>query len=791
MNSPSPKRDNELTANSTIAAANAQPGLDAESLVAALAAFFGPSARTNRECARVREQPPEAPESVPSVEDRYKVLIEQIPAVVFMAFLDGGVSEAYISPQVEHVLGFSREEWLDDPIRWFHQIHPEDRYRWSVEAAEILLKGNPLKSVYRVIARDGHIVWFRCEAKMIRRPDGHPWFIHGVGFDITDLKLSEQALQKETAERERLQALEIERQIARTARSESTLAAIVESSEDAIVSKGLDSIITSWNKDAERMFGFTAAEAVGQPITIIIPPDRLSEETHIIDTLKRGERIEHFDTVRVRNDGTPVDVSVSIAPLTDAAGRVVGASKIARDITARRRAEKNLIDAARRQVALFQLADAMHRARSLNDVYNAALSAITGAVQCERASILLTDDSRAMRFVSWRGLSDEYRAAVDGHSAWAADDSDPRPVCVADIAHADASDSIRQAVQTEGIRALAFIPLVWNGKLIGKFMTYFNEPHAFSDDEIELSLTIARQLTFGIERVRNEEALRFSEERFRVLAETLDSQVCERTKQLETQNAEIRAQSDHIRQLSFRLMKLQDDERRRLARELHDSAGQTLAAISINLAQINREVKKHLPDLSEPLEETLGLAQQLTREIRTTSYLLHPPLLDETGLGAALRWYIEGLQQRSGLQVTLSIPEGFDRLPGDMELMIFRLVQECLTNIYRHSGSKTAEIQIAATPETVSIEVADHGRGMSAERVVEVQSRGSGVGIQGMRERVRHFNGQLTVTSGDSGTRILAIIPRPGGASIDTPPENTPADLGHMNSFHAPCSGRL
>ncbi len=590
----------------------------------------------------------------------------------------------------------------------------------------------------------------------------------------------QEALQKETAERERLRAIEIERQVARTQETESRLAAIVDSSDDAIISEGLDSVITTWNKGAERMFGYTGAEAIGQPITIIIPPGRESEETHIIETLKRGERIDHFDTVRVRKDCTPVDVSMSVSPIRDGAGNAIGASTIARDISARKRAEKELADAARRQITLFQLADTMHRAGSLDDVYRAALAAIIGAVRCDRASILLLDDRSVMRFASWRGLSESYRAAVEGHSAWAADDPDPRPVCIPDIEQANVSDSIRHAVREEGIRALAFIPLVWNGKLTGKFMIYFNQPHTFGDDEIELSLTIARQLSFGIERVRTEESLRFSEERFRALAETLDFQVCERTRQLQERNAEITRQTEQIRQLSFRLLKLQDDERRRLARELHDSAGQTLTAIAINLGQIAHEIRNSAPDLAGRADETMKLVQQLTQEVRTTSYLLHPPLLDETGLNAALRWYIDGLQKRSNLEVNLTISSGFGRLPRDMELMIFRLVQECLTNIYRHSGSKTAEIRIAAEGGNICVEVCDHGHGMSPKRLAEVQSKGLGVGIQGMRERVRHFEGELTITSGDSGTKILATMPIPKDVeeTEGSPKNESPAKLG-------------
>lgn len=128
---------------------------------------------------------------------RYRALVEQMPAVVFMADLDQGVGEAYVSPQIEATLGFSQQEWLEDPIRWYERIHPDDKARWSFEAAEMFLSGGTLKSAYRIVARDGRVLWFHCQAAMIRRDDGSPWFIHGVGVEITDLKRAEQALQDE------------------------------------------------------------------------------------------------------------------------------------------------------------------------------------------------------------------------------------------------------------------------------------------------------------------------------------------------------------------------------------------------------------------------------------------------------------------------------------------------------------------------------------------------------------------------------------------------------------------
>lgn len=135
---------------------------------------------------------------VPESDARYQTLIEQIPAVVFMAFLDKGIGEAYVSPQIEAILGYTQEEWLNDPVRWYQQIHPDDKDRWSVEAAGLFLLGHPLKSLYRVLSRDGRVVWFHCEAKMVRNRDGRPWFIHGVAFDISELKTAEEALKKST-----------------------------------------------------------------------------------------------------------------------------------------------------------------------------------------------------------------------------------------------------------------------------------------------------------------------------------------------------------------------------------------------------------------------------------------------------------------------------------------------------------------------------------------------------------------------------------------------------------------
>ncbi|HUA01003.1 MAG TPA: PAS domain-containing protein, partial [Candidatus Aquilonibacter sp.] len=242
-------------------------------------------------------------------------------------------------------------------------------------------------------------------------------------------------------------------------------------------------------------------------------------------------------------------------------------------------------------------------------------------------------------------------------------------------------------------------------------------------------------------------------------AETLEEQVRERTKELEIRNKEVLEQSERLRGLSYRLMQIQDEERRHIARELHDSAGQTLSALSMNISSVAQKAKESGAQLAAEVEEAERLVQELSRGIRTMSYLLHPPLLDENGLSEALQWYIRGLEDRSGLSVSLTIPKDFGRLSREMELAIFRIVQECLTNVHRHSGSKVAAIRIRRDGEAVSVEVHDEGRGMPAGKLAEVQSHGAGVGIRGMRERVLQLGGGLKIESGESGTLVSVALP--------------------------------
>jgi PAS domain S-box-containing protein len=367
------------------------------------------------------------------------------------------------------------------------------------------------------------------------------------------------------------------------ARANNLLAAIVDSSDDAIISKNLDGIITSWNKGAERLFGYSVMEAVGKPIMLIIPAERRSEEVRIMEQIRRGERIDHFETVRVRKDGTEFDISVTVSPIRDDKGRVVGASKVARDISDRKK--------------------------------------------------------------------------IDGR--------------------------------------------IW------------------------------------------------------ALTENLEKEVDARTKELEEQSADNRRQADQLQRLSQDLLEVQDDEQRRISRELHDSAGQDLAGIVMLLdgAMSDPSISK---EAGSKLSEAKQTALRCEADIRTISYLLHPPLLDEIGLASTLDWYAEGFAGRSGVRTDVSVPDDLPRLPVEVETGLFRVVQQALANIHRHSGSAVAHIQIERNGNELTLKICDEGRGIPSHVLRGFQDRTtlSGVGLPGMRERVSNLGGTLNVTSDESGTTV-------------------------------------
>ena len=217
-----------------------------------------------------------------------------------------------------------------------------------------------------------------------------------------------------------------------------------------------------------------------------------------------------------------------------------------------------------------------------------------------------------------------------------------------------------------------------------------------------------------------------------------------------------------MRALSGRLMRAQDDERRRIAQMLHETTAQDLAALKMLLARLSRTVGSTLADVDRSaLTESIELAERSMTGVRTLSYLLYPPFLDETGLVSALGWYAEGFSARSGVVVELDLPSSFERLDRDVETALFRVVQEALINVHRHASSQHATIRLRRTQAGLTLEVADSGRGMPAELLQQLPAGAGalGVGVAGMRERLQQLGGTLDIESGEQGTVVRARVP--------------------------------
>jgi len=437
--------------------------------------------------------------------------------------------------------GFPVEVALGD--EWERAVHPEDVPRIRREWGEAARLGIPYRTEFRYVQPSGKIVWVLAETVEHRDPGGDLLGYISTVTDISELRRVREELLRSHEELE-------ERVRERTAQWEH-MALIVAASGDAIISSDLSGKIVSWNRAAEEIFGYSAAEMIGRTTVAVTPADRLDEARMLIERVRSGERVDSFETVRVARSGELIEVELSIFPLRDVEGKIAGTSAMVRDIRARKKAERRL------------------------------------------------------------------------------------------------------------------------------------------------------------------------------------------------------------HQLSGRLLRLQDEERRHLARELHDSTAQSLAALSLNLSLLHRNAAS----LSEEkraslLAEGLGLAETIGRELRTHAYLLHPPLLDERGLGAALRWLIDGFAARSGVAVEIEIEPDLGRLPDQMELTVFRVVQESLANVHRHAHSPTASVRVALEEDAIVVKICDVGRGLPPNGEEAI-----GVGIAGMRERLAQVGGTLAIVSNSTGTTVTARIP--------------------------------
>jgi PAS domain S-box-containing protein len=513
------------------------------------------------------------------------------------------------------------------------------------------------------------------------------------------------------------------------------LAAIIESSEDAIISKGLDGTIKTWNKGAERLFGYAADEIIGHSILTLIPEERRHEEPEIVARMRRGDRIDHIDTIRRCKDGRLVSVSLSISPLRDRTGMVVGASKIARDITKRRREEQQ-------QQALYELAASVNRAEALPEIYNAALDAICSCQQADRASILLSDEKGVMRFKISRGLSEAYKRSVEGHSPWSASDVLPKPLWIDNVRASALPDALRRTIINEGISALAFIPLTYEKRLIGKFMLYYDSPHVFTAEELRPVEAIATQVAFAIERQK--------------CADALEALVAERT-------ASLRQAIAQMEEFSYSV----SHDLRAPLRAMQGYATVLMEDYADRLDADGREylhkIVRNSTRMDNLIHDTLTYTRMNNTEIR-----LQPVNLDRL-----FREIIHQYPEMQPPRASVTMPEPLPPVLGH-EPLLSQAISNLLSNAVKFvDAGVTPEVtvQAMAVGDMVRVTIDDNGIGIRPEhqhRIFGMFERvhpakkyeGTGIGLAIVRKAVERMGGTVGFESdGIRGCRFWMQLP--------------------------------
>jgi PAS domain S-box-containing protein len=475
------------------------------------------------------------------------------------------------------------------------------------------------------------------------------------------------------------------------------LAAIVDSSNDAIISKDLDGVITTWNPAAAQLFGYPEAEAIGQPITIIIPPELHVEERDILRRVQAGERIEHYETRRMTRDGQILNVSITVSPLQDAGGAIVGMSKILRDVTESKRAHAALRESEGRLASEVAATRAAHDAL-LESEERFRLMANTAPVV-----IWMDDESRGCSYVNqpWLDLTGQTLDAVLG-TGWM------------DLIHPDDIDRCAETYARAFDRREPFQTEYRLRRHDGEYRWILSSgaPRYHGDGSFAGYIGTAVDIT------------------------------------------ERKLAADALATVNQRLADAQDDERARIARELHDDVTQRLALVSIHLDTLAQDVTRS-GDVKPKIDEVRSEVIDLTKDVQALSHRLHPAMLEHFGIAAASAVTCREMSHQHGLEIACTAERVPDALSKRVAVALYRVLQEALQNATKHSGAGRIDVFLRGAGDRVELTVRDFGAGFDLAAI-----GGRGLGLTSMQERLKGVGGRMTILSKPGeGSTIHAEVP--------------------------------
>jgi PAS domain S-box-containing protein len=466
------------------------------------------------------------------------------------------------------------------------------------------------------------------------------------------------------------------------------LAVIVESSDDAIIGKEMDGIITDWNDGAERLYGYSAVEVVGKPISILIPPDRANDFSEIMRKIKHGDRVSKFETVRQKKDGTLICISLTVSPIIDCKGRIVGASAIARDIGERKRAENGLRDSEER------LRLAVQAGKMYAFDWDVATDAIIRSEDAARIPGLVGEPTRLTKQQLLASVHPEDRATFINSTAERTPESPDTQITY-------------RLLRPDG-------SILWLERT----------GHAFFDEEGRMVRMIG------------------------MVADVTERKLAE----------------EALSNVGGRLIQAHEEERSRIARDLHDDIGQRLALLTNNLALMEQHPPGSVAEIRKRTQGHLQRLREIAVDVQAMSHRLHSSKLRYLGIVAAAKSFCQELSEQREVEIDFTHVDAPPAVPEDISLCLFRVLQEALQNAVKHSGVSHIEVEIRGASDVIHLTVRDEGVGFDPEAVVTNR----GLGLVSMQERVNLVKGTISITSRpQSGTEINVHVPLSAGEQTE------------------------